>query len=554
MSPDNIIRSSMLWAAYGDALGFITELCDERTLSYRTGGQTRITSLIPWKRKIGGEYGVSWPLPKGCYSDDTQLRLAVCRSIREDGVFDVEPFAKVELPIFTSYALGAGTSTKSAAESLRKKNTNWNTNFYQTPRSRYIDAGGNGGAMRIQPHVWSAKKHAAESDLLRDIIRDTIVTHGHATAIVGAVFHALMLRRVLINRSSVPAHEWQAIVEQAEKIPEIVHADEELSVLWLPEWERLSEMSFESAVRKSATELMADVRKATDLLSSSRKTKDRAPLYAEILSAIGALDRTRFGSATKTALLAACIGEVFAENPQDGLVACVNVLHSDTDTIATMAGALMGATGLSDPPDRVMDTEYLEQEASRLSAISDGRETKRHQYPDLLSWNPPLSNLDAIASDGTKLLLRGFGEVSGGGQSIEQKGKFACVWQEVKTSFGQTLVVKRRKSPKKIGEDDLPVSAASQVVSPKSAERKAASGTMGGSQLELPGHKSLPKTQQAPLTVDRAADLAINSGFDEGVIGHFLVGLAEQQDGLEKAIGFAAIIAKAKRYRMKKSI
>ena len=114
LNKQEAIKKSALWAAYGDALGFITELTDEKGLKWRTG-TSRIIKTIPWKRKIGGQFGVIVDLPAGCYSDDTQLRLSTCRAIRGDGKFDVEAFAKVELPVWLSYALGAGRGTKTAA-------------------------------------------------------------------------------------------------------------------------------------------------------------------------------------------------------------------------------------------------------------------------------------------------------------------------------------------------------------------------------------------------------------------------------------------------------
>ena len=75
MTLESIKRSS-LWAAYGDALGFITELSDEFSVKKRTKGHSRVTALIPWTRRIGGQFGINIELPKGCYSDDTQLRLS----------------------------------------------------------------------------------------------------------------------------------------------------------------------------------------------------------------------------------------------------------------------------------------------------------------------------------------------------------------------------------------------------------------------------------------------------------------------------------------------
>ena len=99
-------------------------------------------------------------LPAGCYSDDTQLRLATGRAIRPDS-FDVEAFAKVELPVWLGYALGAGKSTSAAALNLSKPRTSWFANTFKG----WTESGGNGAAMRIQPHVWAARSlevHAGE--------------------------------------------------------------------------------------------------------------------------------------------------------------------------------------------------------------------------------------------------------------------------------------------------------------------------------------------------------------------------------------------------------
>src|ERR1700729_2272988 len=119
MEDENLqsIQNSMLWAAYGDALGFITELVSSKEVYKRTHANVA-SKTVPWFYMVGGHYGAEIELPAGSYSDDTQLRLAVCRAIRGDGIFDVEAFAKIELPIWLSYSLGAGKGTKAAAAAL----------------------------------------------------------------------------------------------------------------------------------------------------------------------------------------------------------------------------------------------------------------------------------------------------------------------------------------------------------------------------------------------------------------------------------------------------
>src|SRR5438270_9294002 len=77
-----ITRRSAIWAAWGDALGFPTELLPDLEYLHRRIGANRIETTVSWRRRIGGRMGVEVELPAGMYSDDTQLRLAVCRSIR----------------------------------------------------------------------------------------------------------------------------------------------------------------------------------------------------------------------------------------------------------------------------------------------------------------------------------------------------------------------------------------------------------------------------------------------------------------------------------------
>ena len=146
------VRGSAIWAAYGDSLGWISELADEAGLRRRIG-LSKLSEPLEWTRRIGGRFGITTTIPKGCYSDDSQLRLATGRAIGPDG-FDVEAFAKVELPVWLSYALGGGKSTTSAAERLaNSRRSQWYNNTFKG----WCNSGGNGAAMRIQPHAWAGR-------------------------------------------------------------------------------------------------------------------------------------------------------------------------------------------------------------------------------------------------------------------------------------------------------------------------------------------------------------------------------------------------------------
>src|SRR4051812_20408835 len=190
---------SALWAAYGDALGFMSELVGRPSALAQRLGADRVEGLQPWRRRVGGKFGIELTLPAGTYSDDTQLRLATSRAIRSSGRFDIESFSKVELPIFLAYELGGGRGTRAAASELAKRSTRWANNFFDKNGASYVGGGGNGAAMRIQPHVWASRSYAPE-EFLGDVFANSICTHGHARGFIGAAWHAISLASAMEHR------------------------------------------------------------------------------------------------------------------------------------------------------------------------------------------------------------------------------------------------------------------------------------------------------------------------------------------------------------------
>lgn len=548
------IRRSVLWAAYGDALGFITEMCNESRLVQRTGGKARVTELIPWSRRIGGEFGIYVELPMGCYSDDTQLRLATSRSIRGDGSFDVETFSKIEIPVWLSYALGAGVSTKMAAQSLKKSQVQWNSNFFRSEYAVYTHSGGNGAAMRIQPHVWCAPQDKVETGVLRDVVRNTLTTHGHARALVGAAFHALVLQKAISTTNIPGPSQWNCILDNLMWIPKLIQSDEELTMYWLPNWEKETGQRIEKAIKQSVEELRTDVVIAEQYLQGQTNS---SASYAQLADRIGCLRRESAGSAPKTALLAAFLSFVFQDKPHDGLAEAANLLGSDTDTIATMAGAIMGAVSNTDPPEKVADVEYLENEADRLYELSQGRKASAYSYPDMLYWRPPASQIDALGQYEGKWVVRGLGEALPIGAPIEKRNKNPIVWQWFKLDSGQTLLLSRRPKVNIVTEDSLPIKPAITGVLADHKQgadltEKRDTRTYGYQQSGLWDNlKSADVNKRQELTIDSAAAIAIRSRLRSSTVGSLLLQLSEQEDGTNKAIAFAEVIAKAKRARMK---
>ncbi len=230
------IQKSSLWAAYGDALGWISELTDSTGLSRRTRGRP-LNEPMAWKRRIGGRSGVTATLPRGCYSDDTQLRLATSRAIRSDG-FDVEAFAKVELPVWLSYGLGGGRSTSAAAAQLSRSSSTWWRNRFKG----WTRSGGNGAAMRIQPHVWASRAPERPDSYLLDVVRNAVSTHSHPTGLMGAVLHAQCVAHAMVFGKAPSPDDLREVMAVTEKLPTISLRCREQS--WVRRWRQSRQLKY----------------------------------------------------------------------------------------------------------------------------------------------------------------------------------------------------------------------------------------------------------------------------------------------------------------------
>ena len=454
MTSARVIRSSALWAAWADAMGFATELANESLVKRRTG-ETRLTALVPWSRRVGGRGGPTLRLPRGTYSDDTQLRLATARAIRGDGAFDVEAFSKVELPVWLAYSLGAGRGTSAAARSLSQATTHWTSNFFSSVNASYFAAGGNGAAMRIQPHVWASREPHAWDSFMPDVIRNAICTHGHPRGIVGAALHADVLSHALTGAGTPGPDEWSHTVERLAMLPNMVKHDETLATLWQPGWERATSIDLSSAMADSVDEcdrLFSEVREVI-----ARFGTEPATCYRELATRLDARNPKTRGSGTLTAVLAAALAWLARTNPTETLTAAVNELGTDTDTIATMAGAIVGAAVAEEPPLGVADADMISREADRLSEISQRKITDNFPYPDLLDWRPPRNQVDAVGyGDREALALSGLGYLSPRGDILANDHRLTAFWQWYDLPFGQRVLLKRRERPGIIPEGSRP--------------------------------------------------------------------------------------------------
>lgn len=447
MNQEQVINSA-LWAAFGDTLGFITELGDAKVIQYRLHGQEQSWGEKAWRRRIGGKYGVEVSLSAGTYSDDTQLRLAVSRSITGNGVFQREAFAKIELPVWRAYALGAGVGSLTAAENLIKSGTNWHSNQFINKDANYYKGGGNGAAMRIQPHIWAATDIRYPKAYLLDVLADAIITHGHGRGILGAAFHAICLASTLTNGSPISPKLWREAINFLYDVPSIMEKELEMSSIWVQQWQSDTKENFKTHVDGVVHEFAETIQTFDEFSSGSPATR-----YEQFAKKINAVGGKEVGSGVKTSILAMAAAYLFREeDPLSCIKTIAGLLHSDTDTIATMAGALIGTFAKEAPPYPIQDSNYIKSEAIRLFHISKKERPLSYFYPSVVSWKSARSPLDQVCVNNNDFYLAGLGKLEL--SSVSYKNK-TTVWSWATLPFGQSVLVKIRPTIKESKEPPL---------------------------------------------------------------------------------------------------
>lgn len=542
------VVNSALWAAYGDALGFITELTDVAGVKRRVKADV-VKHTVPWRRMVGGQFGGQVTLPAGCYSDDTQLRLSTCRAIRPDGSFDVDAFAKVELPVFDAYALGAGLSTKSAAHALVSQSVAWFSNFYHHGRANYVEAGGNGGVMRIQPHVWCEMRPGLSPQSVREIIRNVLCSHGHPRALAGAIFHGFHLSIAIHERALLDPSEWREAIRAMERVPDALRRDEQLSLIWIPTWEQAARRSWDDAWHQVTREMESFVQHAVACSRDDAPVEER---YRNLVTRLEATSDNVRGEAMRTAVLAQFLAwECRKESPVRTVVTAANFLDTDTDTIASVAGALHGAITDEPPDDEILDRDYIIHEAVRLDRIARGQKVDSFHYPNILTWQPPRSQLDVVCSQGNRLHVAGLGNAKEEGPPIPGRKRDEA-WQILSLEFGQTVVIKRRAHPQACAKAQA-VPTEPTTFKPSSVPETPREPTAGQLTLDdRPAAAPRPASQPRE-NIDTMTNRLIAQGFPPSAVGEALLRLAEGDDCIEKAAAFSAIIVKARRARLLKA-
>ncbi|WP_426763064.1 ADP-ribosylglycohydrolase family protein [Pseudarthrobacter sp. 1G09] len=375
LNPDRAV-GMFLGAAAGDALGWPQE---DRSQIVGGNAARQVeprASYRSWARNGGTQFSRYLdPVDAGQYSDDTQLMLSVARSSFA-GPDWYEWFTRIELPQWPLYQRGGGGAVLRASRAWGEARPPWRIARASDEGkvASYFNAGANGVAMRIAPHVLAV--YDANTDvLLSRVVKDGMATHGHPRALLGAAVHALTLRYALRQSSTLEYGELlHAIIEERSwRNPGILIDSLE------HDWHDASQQLDTELSRRgpgylweaTADEMDSLLQIAADGLSRGPMANDQ-----QTLTELGCFDKRQSGSGTVAAVAAMYIAARTASRPMSGLLRAGFLKGADTDTLCSMTGSILGAlhgsSWLGELGTNVQDRGHIVGTALRMADIANG--------------------------------------------------------------------------------------------------------------------------------------------------------------------------------------
>lgn len=445
MADNNTVRlktskavGGMLGAAFGDALGWPNERIAKSNASKQT--QCRLHDFKRWARRSGGRF---FPheeiIEEGEYSDDTQLMLCLSRSLQKGEAW-WEHFTQVELPFWSVYERGGGGATKRAVESWLDNVTPWSPNRKPQDVKRYYDAGGNGVAMRVLPHVLRLGEKEFPK-IATNIFLDGIATHGHPRALLGALAYGFSLWAAFRK-------DWK--LAYGELVEDLIKSVDIWSALpatpgMPPEWRSQAEKSLQDYMKhweSAKAEIMEYLEVCRAELS-----KGALSLDDDVLKKLECFNSKISGAGTVAAIASVYLASRHAADPINGVVEAAFAIGLDTDTIASMTGGLLGCINgsdwLSPVKQDIQDAAYIEKNAFRLAnGHIDNKPTHEVvKRSSLKTWVDDV--VTAPDSSEVNLPDRRKAKVNRGADYIGRSGKFKVEFRRLTTEDGQIIYLNK---------------------------------------------------------------------------------------------------------------
>lgn len=458
-------KGAMLATAIGDALGWPNEPCSKN----RTKKPKVNDFFVEWTRSCREPRWHDEKIRPGEYSDDTQMTLSVARSIIAG---DWENFLiEIELPFWLRYERGGGSALLKAARSISEKGA---LPWRSANAHGYFNAGGNGAAMRILPHVIAYANKPDRAALMQDVIRDTIITHGHPRAFLGATCYAYALDWLLRKETMLEYGELVSAVIDGQSVWG-KHLDHKVFGVWLETASRLCGFDYAREWEYVCANMVCQLKFISSSLERGLILDDNS-----VLAQLECFSKTN-GAGDVAILASIYLASRYASNPTLGIKVPAFSFGSDTDTIASITGGLLGMLrGTNWIPiewRNVQDRDYLEQMAEILffgNRQEVAKEETAKANPQDGSWRQmPIGVMRFIDSRRVPNGKNGFVEIS--------------QWRSV---LGQTIYLKKflpagnglqpgNQSGGQIGFDSYPQLVAAELKSQKTVSKSPTSGENG---------------------------------------------------------------------------
>jgi len=460
---------AMLGASYGDALGWPSER--NHNLSSRNSSAN--PKLKTWVKKCGGRYSpFEDEIQAGEYSDDTQLILAMSRALlKEDDWYEF--WTNVELPFWLTYERGGGGATKRAAQSWLKGKSPWLQ--ARNDQAKYFNAGGNGVAMRILPHIIKMRDNNSFAPIASQIFTDAITTHGHPRAIIGALAYGYALW--IMSRTEIT-------LEYGKIVKDMIAMHEEWSSFLIfsesnPEWVAAANQSlpkFSALWDETQKEMLNYLQKALAELN-----KEALAVDDKALGELDVFNKKINGAGTVAAASSIYLASRYASDPIHGVVKAAFAFGADTDTIASMVGGLLGCIGgtawLNPHSETIQDANYIKHIAQQLvdAPSQIALPITRIQKKDIVAFESEYLK-ESVDDKTTITLCDGrHGTIQTKPDYVAKSGKYCIKLRKIVCDDGQSLyftkIVRTNTTASSVPHQNLRCTAAGVKIISKSIQQ-----------------------------------------------------------------------------------